>query len=130
MRRPVLALAAILMTLASPAFAQVGTPGNGPLTPGGPRSGLGPPSLSDSVPDLRLHSDAGGIPGAGPPIDRGSARAPGETVFRSDRGGRERYGRRCETPVTVCTLARPAPIGSACGCRLRGGRRLGGSVTP
>lgn len=56
------------LVLAAPAGAQIGTPGVGPLTPDGPRRGLGPPSVTDSVPDLRLRAPGNGIPGAGPPV--------------------------------------------------------------
>ena len=73
-RRPCAKIAAlslgIVLTLlqALPALAQIGTPGNAPLTPDGPRRGLGPPSITDHVPDIRLRSEGNGIPGAGPPI--------------------------------------------------------------
>lgn len=95
--RAILGLAAALL-LAGPASAQsVGTPGTGPLTPGGPRQGLGPPSLSDSVPDLRLHSDGGGIPGAGAPINGGGyrfAQPPARTGLRPIGGDIDRHGCR------------------------------------
>ncbi|PZN95152.1 MAG: hypothetical protein DCF30_19315 [Hyphomicrobiales bacterium] len=73
------AFALISTLLPTLAGAQgVGTPGTGPLVPGGERQGLGPPSITDSVPDIRLRSDGGGIPGAGPPIEYGrpGARRP------------------------------------------------------
>lgn len=83
-----------LPILASPAGAQIGTPGNAPLTPDGPRRGLGPPSIGDSVPDLRLRAPGNGIPGAGPPI---GAYQPSPSVrFESTRPMRRRVERvRC-----------------------------------
>ncbi len=99
----------------------VGTPGTGPLVPGGPRQGLGPPSLSDSVPDLRLRSSGGGIPGAGPPIDYG--RPPSSGTSGDGLGSRPRVqavGRFCETPRTTCRLGRTALLGQPCSCRGRG----------
>ncbi len=99
----------------------VDTPGTGPLVPGGPRQGLGPPSLSDSVPDLRLRSSGGGIPGAGPPIDYG--RPPSLGASGSSPGVRTRLqavGRFCETSRTTCRLGRTALLGQPCSCRGRG----------
>lgn len=99
----------------------VGTPGTGPLVPGGPRQGLGPPSLSDSVPDLRLRSSGGGIPGAGPPIDYGrppSSGASGDGLESRPRV--QAVGRFCETPRTTCRLGRTALLGQPCSCRGRG----------
>ena len=99
----------------------VGTPGTGPLVPGGPRQGLGPPSLSDSVPDLRLRSPGNGIPGAGPPIDYG--RPPSLGASGSGLGVRPRpqaVGRSCETPRTTCRLGRTSLLGQPCSCRGRG----------
>ncbi len=104
------------------ALAQgVGTPGSGPLVPGGPRQGLGPPSLNDSVPDLRLRAPGGGIPGAGPPVDDG--RPPSSGASGSGFGSRPRVqtvGRFCETPRTTCRLGRTALLGQPCSCRGRG----------
>ena len=71
MRALIAATAALLAALMPlPASAQFdATPGNGPLYPGGPRQGLGPPSIFDNQPDIRLHAPgAGGIPGAGRPV--------------------------------------------------------------
>jgi hypothetical protein len=99
----------------------VGTPGTGPLVPGGPRQGLGPPSLNDSVPDLRLRAPGSGIPGAGPPIDYG--RPPSSGASGSSLGVRplpQAVGRSCETPRTTCRLGRTALIGQPCSCRGRG----------
>lgn len=117
-----------LLAMASPAAAQIGTPSTGPLVPGGPRQGLGPPSLSDSVPDIRLHAPGGGIPGAGPPIDGGvrswqpSPRVGPQTV----EGYRTRAeGRHCRTPQRVCYLAAPARLGNNCSCRTANGRVRG-----
>ncbi len=113
-----------LFALLGPSLAWgqgVGTPGTGPLVPGGPRQGLGPPSLSDSVPDLRLRSDGGGIPGAGPPIDDG--RPPSSGVSGYGLGSPPRVqavGRFCETPRTTCRLGRTALLGQPCSCRGRG----------
>src|SRR6476661_4397852 len=59
---------AVLLVSATHTEAQIGTPGNGPLYPGGPRQGLGPPSITDAVPDMRLRAPGNGIPGAGPPM--------------------------------------------------------------
>lgn len=73
------------------AQAQIGTPGNAPMTPGGPRQGLGPPSITDHVPDMRLRAPGNGIPGAGPPIGGGvagqavpSSRALTVPIYRND----------------------------------------------
>lgn len=122
------------LLFASSADAQFGgTPGNGPLTPGGPRQGLGPPSITDNVPDLRLRSDGGGIPGAGPPVDYGAGqRAYGRPQARGELG-RERYatsGRHCRTPERVCVLAAAAPFESGCSCRTPGRGRAEGYVVP
>ncbi|MGQ3283282.1 hypothetical protein [Bosea sp. (in: a-proteobacteria)] len=96
----------------------VGTPGSGPLVPGGPRQGLGPPSLSDSVPDLRLRSSGGGIPGAGPPIDYGRPPSSGASGYGLERRPRvQAVGRFCETPRTTCRLGRTALLGQPCSCR-------------
>lgn len=128
------------LLLASLAAAQFGgTPGNAPLTPDGPRRGLGPPSITDHVPDLRLHSDQGGIPGAGPPIDGrsgwGQAPPPGRAGLGFGLGPVDRRtarapGLSCRTPRRICALTSPAPIGTGCSCRLRAGRRALGSVVP
>jgi hypothetical protein len=105
----------------------VGTPGTGPLVPGGPRQGLGPPSLSDSVPDLRLRSDGSGIPGAGPPIDYGRPSSSGLNGARfGNRPRVQTVGRYCETARTTCRLGRTALLGQPCSCR--GGGR--GVVVP
>ena len=125
-------LAAALMSallVASPALAQsTGTPGTGPLFPGGPRQGIGPPSITDAVPDIRLRQDGGGIPGAGPPIDYGRpgvAPSYGQPVV----GARGTYGltrsrqvaaRHCETPRATCRLRRAVLLGEPCSCRTRG----------
>lgn len=114
-----------------PASAQFdATPGNGPLYPGGPRQGLGPPSITDSVPDIRLHSSQGGIPGAGPAIGSGAnslrTYEPSSTRLyrRADRTSG--FGRHCRTPSRLCTLARPAALGDDCSCRTsKSGRRQG-----
>lgn len=121
--------AVAIVTLATmPAGAQsIGTPGNGPLVPGGARQGLGPPSLTDSVPDIRLRQDGGGIPGAGAPIDYGrpgvaptygqpavGARSPAG-LYRS-----RQVARHCQTPRRTCRLSRAVPLGSPCSCGPRG----------
>jgi hypothetical protein len=131
------ALAALL--LVQPALAQIGTPGNAPLTPGGPRQGLGPPSIFDHTPDIRLHAPgAGGIPGAGPPLDyggtpRGAPRSPnpitmpryGAVDGPSSRGVIVAY---CKTPRRVCAASSRALAGARCVCRLPNGARLRGRV--
>jgi hypothetical protein len=125
MRARIVALA-LVSTLLVPiqAGAQIGTPGTGPLVPGGPRQGIGPPSITDAVPDIRLRSDGGGIPGAGPPIDYG--RSPVRSFGNSGMGARAmpRYrqasGRHCETSRSTCALTRATPLGTACSCRVRG----------
>lgn len=114
-----------------PASAQFdATPGNGPLYPGGPRQGLGPQSITDSVPDIRLHSSQGGIPGAGPAIGSGAnslrTYEPSSTRLyrRADRTSG--FGRHCRVPSRQCMLARPAALGDDCSCRTsRGGRGQG-----
>lgn len=99
----------------------VGTPGTGPLVPGGPRQGLGPPSLSDSVPDLRLRAPGGGIPGAGPPIDYGRPPSSGASGYGlGSRPRAQAVGRFCETPRSTCRLGRTALLGQSCSCRGRG----------
>ena len=115
--------------LGSPAGAQVGTPGNAPLTPDGPRRGLGPPSISDNVPDLPLRSDGGGIPGAGPPIIGGGAGVMrGSGYGAADRRVDRNAGRFCETPRRSCPITSPARIETACSCRLPNGARVRGRV--
>ncbi len=132
--------AALALLLSLPANAQyIGTPGNAPLTPDGPRRGLGPPSITDHVPDIRLHSDGGGIPGAGPPIDYGinpvGPRSMAAPAYLPRYGlvegqGPRRTGRRCETPQRTCTLTRRATIGTGCTCRLTSKSRARGLVIP
>jgi hypothetical protein len=140
MRRVFYRLVAVAATLPLllqpwPAAAQLyGTPGTGPLTPDGPRRGLGPPSLSDNVPDIRLHAPGGGIPGAGPPIDYGSGSA-GRVPFLGGPVGLgedpvQRAGRHCRTPQRICILATAAPVGSGCSCRLPQRPRARGQVVP
>jgi hypothetical protein len=139
MRMPsILALALLAALLpALPAAAQIGTPGNAPLAPGGPRQGLGPPSITDHVPDIRLRSDGGGIPGAGPPIDYGArpTSPPAGPLYVPRYGAAERRppratGRHCETPRRSCALASRAFLGAACTCRLPGKSRARGYVVP
>ncbi|KFC75423.1 hypothetical protein FG93_00442 [Bosea sp. LC85] len=135
-RRFTAALSLMLsLVLAVPAGAQIGTPGNAPLTPGGPRQGLGPPSLSDSVPDIRLRSSGGGIPGAGPPIGYGGAQPRGNTGMGAGYGFVDRRvaratGRRCQTSTRICVLKSAAPVRSGCSCRLSNGKRARGHVVP
>lgn len=134
--KPALSLALLLALFAAlPATAQlVGTPGNGPLTPDGPRRGLGPPSITDHVPDLRLHSDGGGIPGAGPPIDYGRrdsspyGRPQSLGHFGAGTNQAARLGRRCQSERRVCVLASLAPVGTGCSCRVPTGGRARGQV--
>ena len=134
MRTLVAAMAALLAMLISlPATAQFdATPGNGPLYPGGPRQGLGPPSITDNVPDLRLRSSQGGIPGAGAPVGAGAGgprfyepSAPSPKLYR--RAERTSgLGRHCRTQARQCVLPRPAALGDDCSCRTsRNGRRQG-----
>lgn len=131
------ALAALL--LLTPAAAQIGTPGNAPLAPGGPRQGLGPPSIFDSTPDIRLHAPgAGGIPGAGPPIDQGGT--PRGAPRSSNPIHMPRYGAAddpapqgvlaasCRTPRRSCAAPSRARAGARCSCRLPDGTRLRGRV--
>lgn len=122
-----------LLVPASAGAQIVGTPGNGPLTPGGPRQGLGPPSITDSVPDLRLRSDGGGIPGAGPPVGYGAGQPVyGRPQARSERGAGPyaTTGRRCRTPERVCRLAKAAPLEAGCSCRIPSRGRGEGYVVP
>ena len=107
------------LLLSLPAVAQVGIPGSGPLTPDGPRRGLGPPSLSDSVPDLRLQTPGSGASGGGynpAPIYQGGGyqRSPSRGLSQEPR---RRTGRHCETPRRVGALGRCAYRGSDCSCR-------------
>jgi hypothetical protein len=144
-RRPCAKIAAlslgIVLTLlqALPALAQIGTPGNAPLTPDGPRRGLGPPSITDHVPDIRLRSEGNGIPGAGPPIvpGAGSTGLPNaggpNYVPRYGAYPRQRLralGRACETPQRTCALATRAVVGASCACRLPNRSRARGYVVP
>jgi hypothetical protein len=39
-------------------------------------------------------------------------------------------GWTCSTPVRVCTLYEPAPVGIGCSCRTPGGRARGVVVAP
>ena len=130
MRRLILGFSLVLACFAAlPAAAQIGTPGTGPLVPGGPRQGLGPPSLSDSVPDIRLHAPGGGIPGAGPPIDAGSSwRGTPSNRASTPRLMAQEEGRHCRTSRRVCVLAEPVAIGAGCSCRSPGGGRSRGRV--
>ena len=133
MRILIAAAATLLAVLASlPASAQFdATPGNAPLYPGGPRQGLGPPSITDHVPDIRLHSSQGGIPGAGPPVGSGvgsprfyePSASSGRSYRRVERTGA--LGRHCRTQARQCSLARPAALGDDCSCRTSKGRRHG-----
>jgi hypothetical protein len=91
---------------ALPAGAQIGTPGSGPLTPGGPRQGLGPPSITDSVPDLRLHSSGGGIPGAGPAVDLGARQQMRQPRYGIPERKALRAARRCDPPRRGCPPGR------------------------
>lgn len=112
--------------LALPAIAQVGIPGSGPLTPDGPRRGLGPPSLSDNVPDLRLQQPGtGGGSGYSPaPVYRGGGyqASPSRALPQQPR---RRTGKRCETPNRVCSMTRSAYLGTDCSCRSSRGRVRG-----
>lgn len=133
MRRLILGFSLALACLAAwPAAAQIGTPGTGPLVPGGPRQGLGPPSLSDSVPDIRLHAPGGGIPGAGRPIDAGAGSWRGSASNRPSVRHlfAQEEGRHCRTRRRVCVLAEPAALGAGCSCRSSGGGRVRGRVAP
>lgn len=133
---PIAALATVAaLLLALPAAAQIGTPGTGPLYPGGPRQGLGPPSITDSVPDIRLHAPGGGIPGAGPPIDyggRNSVPSYGRPQPLAQPGLAPRrevgLGRRCRTQRNVCALPRSVTVGTACSCRTARSARVRGHV--
>lgn len=131
------ALAALL--LAHPAFAQIGTPGNAPLTPGGPRQGLGPPSIFDHTPDIRLHAPgAGGIPGAGPPVDyggtpRGAPRSQNPIYMprygaADDPTPRRAVAAYCKTPRRACAAPSRLRPGAVCSCRLPNGARQRGRV--
>ncbi len=135
MHRRMIALAMIAsLCLPLEVAAQIGTPGNGPLVPGGPRQGLGPPSITDSVPDIRLRQDGGGIPGAGPPVDGRPGVAP--SYGQAAPGARNLYrarrvlARQCVTPRSTCRLARPVAIGDDCSCRGRGRAALRGYGVP
>lgn len=129
-RRLPLALAFAAGVLFSlPAVAQVGIPGSGPLTPDGPRRGLGPPSLSDNVPDLRLQQPGiggGGVHSPGPIYQGGGYQASPSRAFSQQP--RRRTGKRCETPRRVCSLARSAYLGSDCSCRSSKGRVRGSVI--
>ena len=125
--------------LAQPALAQIGTPGNAPLTPGGPRQGLGPPSIFDHTPDIRLHAPgAGGIPGAGPPVDyggtpRGAPRSQNPITMPrygavDDPSPRRAIVAYCRTPRRVCAAPSRARAGAVCSCRSPNGTRLRGRV--
>ena len=131
------ALAALL--LSHPALAQIGTPGNAPLTPGGPSQGLGPPSIFDNQPDIRLHAPgAGGIPGAGPPVDyggtpRGAPRSSNPIIMprygaASDPSLRRAIVAYCRTPRRACAAPSRARAGAVCFCRLPSGGRQRGRV--
>lgn len=118
---PAIGLMAMLISPTLVLAQGVGTPGTGPLVPGGPRQGLGPPSLSDSVPDLRLRAPGGGIPGAGPPIDYGRPPSSGASGYGlGSRPRAQAVGRFCETPRTTCRLGRTSLLGQPCSCRSRG----------
>jgi hypothetical protein len=131
------ALAALLFV--HPALAQIGTPGHAPLTPGGPRQGLGPPSIFDHTPDIRLHAPgAGGLPGAGPPVDyggtpRGAPRSQNPIYMprygaADDPSPRSVIAAVCRTPRRACAAPSRARSGAVCSCRLPNGARLRGRV--
>lgn len=131
------ALAGLL--LVHPALAQIGTPGNAPLAPGGPRQGLGPPSIFDHQPDIRLHAPgSGGIPGAGPPVDyggtpRGAPRARNPVYMPrygavDDPSPRNAIAATCRTVRRICAAPSRAAAGARCFCRLPNGTRLRGRV--
>jgi hypothetical protein len=138
MTRKLLALSALIAAhlLALPANAQVGIPGSGPLTPDGPRRGLGPPSITDNVPDLRLQP-SGPVPSYTPPSYRGggypsaSGRAPlvrqGRIGLDNDVRRVRAVGRHCRTPKRIC-LIRPAALETSCSCRLSNASRIRGRV--
>lgn len=131
--------AALAVLLSAPAAAQIGTPGNAPLVPGGPRQGLGPPSIFDHTPDIRLHAPGpGGMPGAGPPIDHGATPRGAPPALNPIH--RPRYGSvdapssrgpiiaACRTPGRSCAAPSRALAGTRCLCRLPSGARLRGRV--
>lgn len=139
MVRAMMSAALAMLVLVAPAAAQIGTPGNAPLAPGGPRQGLGPPSIFDSTPDIRLHAPGpGGLPGAGPPVDYGGT--PRGAPRSSNPITMPRYGavddpapRRaiiayCKTPRRTCVAPSRARANAACFCRLPNGARLRGRV--
>lgn len=135
-RGPILVWAILLALMSSSsAYAQIGTPGNGPLTPGGPRQGLGPPSITDNVPDLRLRSSGGGIPGAGAPVTGGGYGRP-QPMGRSGLAAPGAYDNRpagvrvrvCRTSRRTCTIETSARPGARCSCRLPSGGRARGSL--
>jgi hypothetical protein len=139
MARAMMSAALALLVLASPAAAQIGTPGNAPLAPGGPRQGLGPPSIFDSTPDIRLHAPGpGGLPGAGPPVDyggtpRGAGRSSNPIYMPrygavDDPSPRRAVVAYCKTPRRVCAAPSRAQAGAACSCRLPNGARQRGRV--
>ncbi len=132
---PVLAVS----LLVAPAFAQIGSPGNAPLTPGGPRQGLGPPSIFDHQPDIRLHAPGpGGLPGAGPPVDYGgtprSAPHAPNPIYMPRYGAADNPSPRravvayCKTPRRACAAPARLRAGAICACRLPNGARLRGRV--
>jgi hypothetical protein len=138
MTRKLLALSALIAAhlIALPANAQIGVPGSGPLTPDGPRRGLGPPSITDSVPDLRLQP-SGAVPSYTPPSYQGggypssTSRAP---LARQGRIGLDNdvrrvrvVGRHCRTQKRTC-LIRPAALETSCTCRLSNASRIRGRV--
>lgn len=121
------------LCLALPAFAQVGIPGSGPLTPDGPRRGIGPPSITDSVPDLRLQPSGGsstytppGVQGSGYQRVYGGSPAPRgrATTVRTAR----QLGRHCQTPRRVCAIGKARALESSCQCRLSNAKRVSGFV--
>jgi len=142
-KRRLAVVAAALITLGawpgSSALAQIGTPSTGPISPGGPRQGLGPPSITDNTPDLRLHAPgAGGIPGTGPPVDyggtpRGAPRSSNPIYMprygaSDDPSPRRAIVAYCRTARVACAAPGRARAGSACACRLDDGTRLRGRV--
>jgi hypothetical protein len=99
----------------------VGTPGTGPLVPGGPRQGLGHPRCR-----IRCRISAfDRVAAESPAPARRSimeglhpwARAVPAPAFRTRL---QAVGRFCETSRTTCRLGRTALLGQPCSCRGRG----------
>lgn len=120
------AFAAAVLAASGSAQAQVTTPS--PYTPGYPYGNTyGFPSGGYS------YKEGNPYPWVTPPA-RSTEEAAPDTTAGSDGAplagsGTAEMGKYCTTPAKTCSLRTPSLVGSACSCRVPGGRARG-NVTP